>query len=171
MKEVSQQLFLDFLGEPADSPRRQRPGIYDARTFGPQGRRTHIILLDTRFFRDALTRRPGVEHGDHDYQPTPDVRASILGETQWQWLEAQLRVPAELHIIVSSIQVIAEDHGGEKWANFPHERERLFRLIRDTGAGGVLFISGDMHNAELSRMDTGEGSLAYDLTSSGLNSG
>ena len=62
-------------------------------------------------------------------------------------------MPAEVRLLVSSIQVVAEDHGFEKWMNFPHERERLFNLIRETGAEGVIILSGDRHLAELSMMD------------------
>ena len=81
----------------------------------------------------------------------------MLGEDQWAWLEEQLRTPAEVRLIASSIQVVAEDHGWEKWMNFPHERERLYRLIRETRAEGVVFLSGDRHLAELSMMDGGGG--------------
>jgi alkaline phosphatase D len=80
-----------------------------------------------------------------------------------------LRQPAEVRILTSSIQVVPEDHGWEKWMNMPRERQRLFDLIRDTRATGVLAISGDRHLAELSVMDAGIGYPLYDLTSSGLN--
>ncbi|MEO0608631.1 MAG: alkaline phosphatase D family protein, partial [Pseudomonadota bacterium] len=33
----------------------QWPGTYYARTFGPEGQRTQVIMLDTRFFRSDLT--------------------------------------------------------------------------------------------------------------------
>ena len=45
MKVESQKLFLDFFDEPADSPRRQRPGVYHSYRFGPDGRRVQVILL------------------------------------------------------------------------------------------------------------------------------
>ena len=51
LKEVSKRIFLDFFGEPQDSERRRRAGIYDAKVFGPEGQRVQIILLDTRTFR------------------------------------------------------------------------------------------------------------------------
>jgi alkaline phosphatase D len=95
----------------------------------------------------------------------------MLGEAQWKWLEQQLRQPAQLRLLVSSIQVVAEDHGHEKWMNLPLERDRLFKLIRDTKAGGVVVLSGDRHLAELSLMDAGIGYPLHDLTSSGLNQG
>ena len=93
----------------------------------------------------------------------------MLGDEQWRWLEQQLRRPAEIRLLVSSIQVVAEDHGWEKWMNLPRERERLFSLVRTTGAKGVIFLSGDRHLAELSMMDGGAGYPLYDLTASGLN--
>jgi alkaline phosphatase D len=107
--------------------------------------------------------------GQGPYVPDPDPNKTILGEDQWRWLAEQLKVPAEVRLLVSSIQVVAEDHGWEKWMNFPHERERLFTLIRDAGAEGVIALSGDRHLAELSMMDAGLGYPLYDLTSSGLN--
>jgi alkaline phosphatase D len=164
----SQQVFLDFFGVPKDSPRRRQPGVYDARLFGPPGQRVQVLLLDTRYFRSPLKRRPGAATGVGPYQANTDPATTLLGPEQWKWLEEQLRAPAQVRIIASSIQVVAEDHGWEKWMNFPHERDRLFKLIRDTRAGGVLFISGDRHLAELSMMD-GAGYPVYDLTSSGLN--
>jgi hypothetical protein len=45
VKEASKRIFLDFFVEPADSEHRKPPGIYDAKIFGPEGRRVQIILL------------------------------------------------------------------------------------------------------------------------------
>jgi hypothetical protein len=168
-KAESQKIFLDFFGDPEDSPRRKRPGIYDARVFGPTGKRVQVILLDTRYFRSALKKKAVAPRGEGPYEPNPDPATTMLGEDQWRWLADQLRIPAEIRLIGSSIQVVAEDHGWEKWMNLPHERERLYTLIRETGAEGVIFLSGDRHLAELSMMDGGLGYPLYDLTSSGLN--
>lgn len=168
-REVSQKLFLDFLGEPADSPRRARPGVYDARVYGPPERRVQIILLDTRSFRGPLAVRADRAEGEGPYEATSDRTTTLLGADQWTWFREQLRVPAALRLVVSSIQVVAEDHHWEKWMNFPHERRMLFNMIIDTEADGVLFLSGDRHLAELSMMDAGLGYPLYDLTSSSLN--
>ncbi|MFO0907424.1 MAG: alkaline phosphatase D family protein [Isosphaeraceae bacterium] len=169
-KVESQQIFLDFFGDRPDSPRRKREGVYDAFVFGPEGRRVQVIMLDTRYFRSSpLKRKTLVKRGEGPYEPNPDPNATMLGADQWRWLEEQLRKPAELRVVVSSIQVVAEDHGWEKWANLPLERERLYRLIRETGAEGVVFLSGDRHLAEISMMDGDVGYPLYDITSSGLN--
>ena len=72
-----------------------------------------------------------------------------------------------MRIIASSIQVIADEKGMESWGNAPAERERLYKLIEKTGAEGVLFISGDVHFSEISKVDDGPYPFV-DFTSSGL---
>ena len=123
-------------------------------------------LLPQPAKKDARAAR-----GEGRYVPNTDPTATMLGRGPVEVAGGAAEEPAELRLIGSSIQVVAEDHGFEKWANFPHERERLFKLIRDTRAAGVVFLSGDRHLAELSLMDGGVGYPLYDLTSSGLNQG
>lgn len=170
-KAVSQQVFLDFWGVPKDSPRRKRQGVYDAQTFGPVGKRVQIILLDTRYHRGPLTHRPKNDDSSRGgrYLPNPDPTLTVLGEAQWAWLKDQLSQPAELRLIASSIQFVAEDHGWETWAMFPAERTRLIELIRGTQANGVILLSGDRHQAELSRLDENTPYPLYDLTASAFN--
>ena len=168
-RKESQAAFLDFLKVPKDSPRRDREGVYHAAVFGPVGKRVQVILLDTRYHRTALKSDPKRPRNKGQYVPNDDPKATILGADQWKWLQAQLKVPAEVRLLASSIQVVAEEHGFEKWGNFPREREKLYGLIRDTKAAGVVLLSGDRHLAELSMMDAEVGYPLYDLTSSGMN--
>lgn len=169
MKLESQKLFLDFLDEPPTSPRRWREGVYDSRVFGPPGKRVQIILLDTRYFRSKLaTGENNVNPSGGKYVPHPNPGVTMLGAAQWAWLEEQLRAPAELRIIASSIQFISEFSGAEAWANLPAEKQRMLDLLRSTKANGALFISGDRHWAELSRLDREGDYPLYDLTSSAL---
>jgi alkaline phosphatase D len=169
MKVESQRLFLDFMDEPADSPRRQRQGVYDARVFGPPGRRVQVILLDVRYFRSLLsTGVNNVVPSGGKYIPNPDPNATMLGEAQWSWLEGQLQVPAEVRVIATGIQFISEFSGGEAWANLPREKQRMLDLLAKTKASGVIFISGDRHWAELSQLDRPGDYPLYDLTSSAL---
>ncbi|MDA1161617.1 MAG: alkaline phosphatase D family protein [Planctomycetota bacterium] len=175
-KRESQQLFLDFFEVAKDSPLRKQEGVQSSHLFGPEGRRVQIILLDTRYFRSPLTR--GYEPSERNegfrgnYKGTEDRSTTMLGEAQWKWLENELRKPAEVRVIASSIQVIPDEHGSEKWGNFPHERLRLFHLIRDTKANGVIMISGDRHLAEIMEIDSqrsGNSYPLYEVTSSSLN--
>ncbi|MEM9938406.1 MAG: alkaline phosphatase D family protein [Pseudomonadota bacterium] len=147
------------------------PGTYYARTFGPEGQRTQVIMLDTRFFRSGLTPTDdwGVK-GKERYLPAPEgSMQDMLGAAQWTWLENQLREPADLRLIASSIQVMPTAHGWEAWSTMPAERERLFDSIEQAGATGVVFLSGDRHTAFIYEED---GILPYEaneLTSSSLN--
>ena len=172
MRAESQQVFLDFWGVPEDSPRRRREGIYHSETFGEDGRRVQVILLDTRYHRLPLVRNPQPPTGGAGpYAPTTDGTATILGDDQWRWLHEQLQQPADVRLIVSSIQVVAGEHGWETWANFPAEREHLLSVLRDTKANGVVVLSGDRHHGELSKLpaEEGTGYPLYDLTASALN--
>jgi alkaline phosphatase D len=166
-REMSQQIFRDFWGVQGGRTDRD-DGIYQARVLGPPGRRVQIILLDTRFFRTDLLRQ-GRSGGSGPYGRHQDAGSTILGQKQWAWLRERLREPAELRLIATSIQFGAAHHGWESWANFPLEQSRMIRLISETGADGVLFLSGDRHMAELSRLESQEVYPLWDLTSSGLN--
>jgi phosphodiesterase/alkaline phosphatase D-like protein len=169
MKAESHRLFLEFLDEPKSSARWKRPGVYDAAVFGPRGKRVQVIMLDTRYFRSQpATGQNNVVPSGGRYVPTTDTNTTILGEAQWQWLAKQLRVPAEVRVIASSIQFISEFSGAEAWANFPHEKRRLLDLLAETRAKGVVFISGDRHWAEISRLDRPGMYPLFDFTSSAL---
>ncbi len=173
MKAEAKAAFLKFFDVPADSPRRTREGIYDSAMFEAHGRKLQVILLDTRWFRSDLVVAPPEKRFDKGrYAPNNDPAATILGEAQWKWLGDQLRQPADVRLLVSSIQIVADQHGFEKWANFPHERRRLFELIRETAAGGVIALSGDRHFSEISKLPAqpeGLGYPLYDVTASALN--
>ena len=171
-KKESQQLFLDFFDEPANSSRRKQEGIYTSYEYGPPERRVQVILLDTRYHRSPL-KKSGRKKGDPGflgpYTRNTDPGATILGEAQWSWFEAQLRRPAQVRIIASSIQVLPNQHYWEKWGHFPQERVRFMQAIRDARATGAIVISGDRHSAEISRNDRLVGYPLFEITSSSLN--
>jgi len=172
-KKESQKIFLDFFEEPKDSERRKTPGIYDAKIYGKEGQRVQFLLLDTRYFRSPL-HKPGrpkipIEGRHGPYAPTQDSKTTLLGEEQWKWLEEQLQKPAELRILATSIQLIADEHGWECWANFPHERQRLYHLIQKTKANGIIALSGDRHRGEISQNLKALPYPLYDITASGMN--
>ncbi len=171
-KDAAKRHFMDFFAIPDDDPMRGREGIYAVRYLGEGPDRIQLLLLDTRSFRTPLLAgETNAQCPNKRYLPNEDPTASVLGEAQWRWLEQQLREPAGLRVIASSIQVIPDRHCFEKWGNFPRERERLFRLIRDTAANGVVLVSGDRHLAEISRLPAEHaGYPLIELTTSGMNS-
>jgi len=166
-REESEALFEDFWLGDEDTPARSRPGIYDSRLFGPAGRRLQVIMLDTRYFRSPLKR--GEKRVGGSWVPDNDPSKTVLGDAQWKWLEEQLKQPAELRLIASSIQFLAEDAGQETWSNLPLERQRMLDLLKSTNANGVIFISGDRHWSELSALDDALPYRLFDFTSSSFN--
>ncbi len=168
-REDSERLFEEVWAMPEAA--RSRPGVYDAWMVGEEdGKRVQIILLDTRYFRSDL--KPTDEKnaaGKERYLPDDDAAKTMLGDGQWQWLEAELSKPADLRIIASSIQVIADGHGWEAWRTLPKERERLYNLIGAAGAENVVFISGDRHAGSMYKRDYVVPYPLYEVTSSSLN--
>ena len=156
LKAHSKEQFGAFWNVPSGEAFWEREGIYRAYEYGPSEKRVQVILLDGRTFLD---------------QQHANEKDAYLGAAQWAWLASVLQRPAKLRLICSGVQVVKvndEDKGWEMWGRFPGERQRLFDLIGKTKANGVVFLSGDMHFAEIYRtMQTAY--PLYDITASGLD--
>jgi alkaline phosphatase D len=171
-QQASKDEFLKFWNLDANDPRRSRDGLYHSMIYGSVGKQVQIILLDCRSFRSAL-KPTDVRNasGKERYLPDVDTSKTMLGTAQWQWLEQQLMQPADVRFIVSGVQVVVEGHGWEGWCNFPAEQAKLYNLIRNTQAKGVVFLSGDRHIGAMYKHQASDSSVAYplyELTSSGM---
>ena len=181
-KEASKEIFLNFFQEPANSERRKHPGIYQTEYIrsggtGDEGKLIQVILLDNRTFRSDLLPFDGKNPRPRaaffytpDYSPHTSTDSTMLGEAQWQWLEKELQKPADLRLICSGSQFGIEYNGYEAWANFPHEQQRMLNLIKSTRAEGVIFLTGDVHYAEISKLQPEGLYPIYDITASGITS-
>jgi len=93
---------------------------------------------------------------------------NYISEAQMDFLlQALSDSPARFKIVANPVpitdyaplmgDVLAED----RWQGFPAQREQLLAHIRDEGITGVLFVAGDFHLGQVSRVDppggTGEG--------------
>ena len=132
-------------------PRIGRDGVFHAATFGPENRRVQVLILDTRFFRGSLE----------------DPYSTMLGEAQWSWLAEELRRPADLRLVVSSIPVLSERDNAENWHRLVDEQARLLRLLK--GSDGVVILSGDSHYAARYQDDESLDHRLTEFTSSSLN--
>lgn len=174
-KEASKQIMLDFFGEPENSERRTREdGAYTSYMFGPEGQRVHIILPDLRYNRTPLDSVGTIAYGltrapfkKGPYKVMHDTSATMLGEAQWAWLEAELAKPADVKILISSLQVLADFTGWEAWTNFANDQARLYQNIERLGLENLFIVSGDTHWAEISRRSLGDIELV-DMTASGM---
>ncbi len=111
---------------------------------------------------------PSPALSSHKYTPSPDPKATLLGETQWEWLEDELKQSVDLIVLVSPIQVVANDHGFEKWGLFPKERDRLFQLIRKTQPKNLIVLSGDRSFGVVSKTEIKGWGTLIDVTSGSL---
>jgi len=75
--------------------------------------------------------------------------------------------PADLRLIVSSTQIVADQKAMDEWGNYPHERERLLSLIENDDDASVLILSGNVHFSEISTYNF-KNKKVLDFTSSGL---
>lgn len=168
MRRWGETLFESFWG--SSDAVRSRPGVYDSTITGPEGKQVQVILLDTRFFRSDLKRmawskdRPPLG----SYLPDADPAKTVLGAEQWAWLRQELAKPADLRILVSSIQVITDAHQFEGWTNFPVERERLYEALAGREPSGLVILSGDRHSGGIYKTER-NGETLWELTSSSLN--
>lgn len=130
-KEITKQLYLDFLDVPIDSNRRElgRP-LYSSHSFGTGNKSFKVILLDLRW--DLTSEK-------------------MMEEDQWRWLEKELNSDETFLFIGSGIQYLPFDRMlfVEKWK--PACRKRLIDLIGKTKRSGVIILSGDVHFAQFQR--------------------
>jgi alkaline phosphatase D len=162
--EKSKSIFLNFIQEPQNSPRRKRKGVYDSYYFEHSGKIIQILLLDTRTFRSNLSKNFWGE-----IIPNIDPNATILGEDQWNWLDQEFQKKADVRLLVSSIQFHNDLHRFEKWGNFPNEKKKLFQLLQKHSIKGTLIISGDRHIGEMYKIQKAGLPTLFEITSSPLN--
>ena len=156
-KKESQKMFLDFWEIPSDDMRSSREGIYFSQSKNFFNKKFKLIFLDTRYFRSPLLGPKG------KYLKNKSTDSTILGINQWDWLEKELDDYFDFLIIFSSIQIIPEDHGFEKWGNFPNDRNKFFSLL-EKNVNKTLLVSGDRHLGGIYKKDG-----FIEITASSLN--
>ncbi len=113
---------------------------------------------------------------DDRWNKSPNDRTTakreMLGTTQLEWLIDALKTSrATFKFIAFGGQVLNHLSVFENYATYPEEREKFLKALADEKIPGVVFLSGDRHHTELSKLDrTGTYSL-LDFTISPLTSG
>ena len=144
-----------FWANPPTSHPALAPGIGTAFRYGD----AEFFLLDDRTFRapnDCKT-----------CDPKP-----LLGEAQLDWLiDALVGSSASFKFVAVGGQVLNSVATYETYvSHHAAERERLLGRIEAEGIRDVVFLTGDRHHTELSRMQRG-GVELHDFTVSPLTSG
>jgi Phosphodiesterase/alkaline phosphatase D len=99
--------------------------------------------------------------------------APFLAKHNFQWLiDALASSKATFKLVAIGGQVLNTVARYETYENIaPEEKARLIKAITDEGIKGVIFIDGDRHHTELSKLDRSGTYPLYDLTVSPLTSG
>lgn len=131
----------------------------------PELNATQFLLGDVEFFLlDNRTHRVNHTMG-------PEKR-QVLGEVQRNWLVHALRNSrAPFKMVAIGGQMVSDAAIYENFAQFPEERTWLLEQLDVLDIRGVVFLTGDRHNSELSKLQLPGGNWVYDWTVSPLTSG
>lgn len=154
IKQEALRIFRNYWANPAYGS-SSTPGVFFRYSYGG----VDFFFLDGRFHRDP-----------NDLPAS--ANKTMLGAAQMAWLQNELRAStAPFKVLASgSGWSAAKGSGGDSWASFLDERNRLFEFIRSNNIGGVLLLSGDTHVGELNCIPWSDkgGYDMYDFVSSPL---
>ena len=169
-KDKSKKLFLNFFNLSNHKVLKNRKGLYREKILIHNNKIIQIIMLDTRYFKSPfkITDERG-KIGKERYVTDYDKSKTILGFEQWEWLEQKLSIDVDVRLIITSIQLIASDHGWEKWGNFPLELNKFYSYIENSNLSNTIILSGDRHIGGLYEQILVNKYKLIELTSSSLN--
>lgn len=151
-KEITLEAFKDFWGN-MDYGVNGKKGITNMFSFND----LDFFLLDNRYYRTPNDRKTGERH--------------ILGDEQVQWLiDALVNSKASFKIVAVGGQLLSDAAVYENHATYAEEREKILHLIEQEGIKNVIFLSGDRHKTELSKLQLDNENFIYDYTCSPLTS-
>lgn len=140
-------------------------GNLNTNVVGNGGITQHFAWNDVEFFMldDRYHRAPNRD---------PNSNKAYFGKEQLDWLiDALTTSNATFKIVVTGGQIISSSARGENYATYPGERNELLQRLHDSKIEGILFISGDRHHTEISKMDRADAYPLIDITCSPLTSG
>ncbi len=117
-----------------------------------------FFILDNRWFRSPQ-KRTGID-------------STMLGKEQLNWLiDALTSSKATFKFIAIGGQTLNPLKKYENFSNYEKERKQLLDAIELNNIKGVIFLSGDRHHTELSKLERPNNYPIYDLTVSALTAG
>jgi len=149
-KNITKKAFQDFFGNPESH--------LQSNNFSFEWGDCEFFMMDNRWFK----------------APNEDTTKNkdYFGRFQLRWLtDNLLSSKAKFKFVVVGGQVLNPLKIYENYANHSSERDQLLNLIRDYKIKGVVFLTGDRHFSEISKLDFKNGTKCYDFTSSTLTAG
>lgn len=149
-KKIAQEVFELFWGNP-NYDVIGKGGVAGSFTYYD----AQFFLLDNRYFRAP-------------YEDTSRDKP-LFGEDQINWLIDALRSSsATFKIIAQGGQFLSTSFRPQNYMGYPKEREIFLQRIKEAGIEGVIFLSGDRHHTELTKLEIPGFYPLYDLTVSPL---
>ncbi len=120
-----------------------------------------FFLLDGRYFRTPNNRKSGYRE--------------LLGDPQIQWLIDNLvtsRAPFKIIAVGGQVLNPVDDKPYlETYDKFSEEKAKLMSLLKEEKIEGVIFLTGDRHHSELTKMERDGAYPLYDFTISSFTAG
>lgn len=122
-----------------------------------------FFLMDNRSFRTSTNTK----------QQTPQM----LGDRQINWLIEALKYSrANFKFVVVGSQVLnnadmSKAHWAENYSKYQVEQQKLIKAIKNENIRGVIFLTGDRHHTELSKLEENTQYPLYDVTISPFTAG
>jgi len=154
---------------PVAGPTGEPQRLYRSRRWG---RHVEIFVLDTRQYRSPNATPDG-----------PDK--TMLGAAQRRWLvEAAAASDATWKLVVSSVPlgIFTGGRVADSWSSanvlgyprgsgtgFAHERDWMLAALHARGVRNVVFLSGDVHHAELIRHEPRPGHVVHEFIAGPLS--
>lgn len=150
LKETSKRIFKTFFPMSPESQLSEGPGVATALLLGSQ----QFLFLDDRYFRTPKKVTP----------------QSHFGTEQEVWVLEKIKQHSGPSWIISGDQFFGGHHPFESFeGSHPKDFVEFLKNIKKTSKT-VLFISGDRHLAEISKIDKKYlGYETFEFTSSGLH--
>lgn len=153
-KELSLNVFDLFWANPEYDLDKQKVGTRTAFSWGD----TDFFLLDNRYFRSPQKRQTG--------------ERTILGKEQLEWLIDALSTSEATFkfVVVGGLVLSSSDSklNQNYISNYSSERTYLLDQIELNNIKNVVFLTGDKHFSEVSKMDLRNGNTIWEVTSSPL---
>ena len=108
-----------------------------------------FFVLDGRYYRSRLEARN-------------DASKRMIGDGQFGWFAERIRASKAPFKVIASGSTI-EVEGEDTWVNYRFELQRIWDLIRSERIGGVIWLSGDLHESQIETHPKAKTGF-YDLT-------
>ncbi|WP_299458157.1 alkaline phosphatase [uncultured Microscilla sp.] len=122
-----------------------------------------FFLMDNRYFRTSSN--PQLQ------------KPQMLGDRQLQWLVEALKYSrASFKFVVVGSQVLnntdfSKAYWAENYSKYKVEQQKLIKAIKEANVRGVVFLTGDRHHTELSKLEQNTHYPLYDVTISPFTAG